>query len=518
MGVTFKKSIINPQGKHNTRTLELMQEVIGITNHNTANTKPSADSEAHAKWLQNVENADELYISSHFYVDDEKIIQTCPITEVTFHAGDGKGDGNRKTISVEICENGDIAKAELNAQKLNASLIQTYPHLKIYKHQDWSGKFCPRVILARKNGWSDFVVGINKLVESETKPDKLNYRGVNLNDYYQTPIMGKQIATNGYLWGYVVEKGHQNDVPRELPEIYLYEGYVEGVRGDIAFCQAMKETGFWTFGGIAQPEWNNPCGLGVTGKKKTDGTYEHCEFESLQLGVRAHIQHLKAYGSKKDLCQKKVDHRFTLVKRGICPRWIDLNGKWAVPGTTYGQDIMKMYIDMCLSDPQAPPESKPEPDDINYDEEIKRLTSEIQRLQDELKEERTENEVCYNSIKNKEKQVEDLKEDYVKLLSKLDGLTTKSANYLVANENLSQKLDLALNKIDELVKKNGDLMLSKNSYIDELFDVKAMYSDALRQISELKMQIPSKTTGLTLLQIKSITFTEWLSAKFKKVK
>ncbi len=164
-GIPVIIKIVDPKGARNVRTLKKMIEVIGITNHNTANVSPAADAALHADYLQGVENADKTYISVHLFVDDEKIVQTVPLDEVAYHAGDGNGDGNYKTISAEICENGDIAKAEENAKKLNAALLLTYPHLKVYKHQDWSGKFCPRRILARQNGWQDFVDGIQGYVK-----------------------------------------------------------------------------------------------------------------------------------------------------------------------------------------------------------------------------------------------------------------------------------------------------------------------------------------------------------------
>ena len=179
-GIRVNIAIVQPRGKRNVRTLVKMTEVIGITNHNTANTAPTAGSEAHARYLQGLENADKEYKSVHFFVDADRIIQCVPIDEFCYHAGDGNGDGNRKTIAVEICENGNYAKAELNAQKLNAALLLTYPNLKIFKHQDWSGKFCPRRILSRPNGWREFTGGIVKLVEDTKKAAnvvKVNYNG-----------------------------------------------------------------------------------------------------------------------------------------------------------------------------------------------------------------------------------------------------------------------------------------------------------------------------------------------------
>ncbi len=169
-GIPVKKRIITPSGKNNVRTLIPLDlnSALGITNHNTANESPTADDEMHAKYFQTVENADETYIGAHLFVDADSITQALPINEIAYHAGDGKGDGNRRTIAVEICENGMILKAEENAKKLNAALILTYPQFKVYKHQDWSGKYCPRVILGR-NAWTDFVADIEAYVHSAGK-------------------------------------------------------------------------------------------------------------------------------------------------------------------------------------------------------------------------------------------------------------------------------------------------------------------------------------------------------------
>ena len=178
-GVPFSAKIVKPVGIKNVRTGIFMAEVIGVTVHNTANTAPSADDTMHASWLQSVENADQQYISVHFFVDQNSITQTVPVNEVCFHAGDGKGDGNRKTISVEICENGDNAKAEANAKILVASLLATYPGIKVYKHQDWSGKYCPRVIL-RRNGWQAFVDSIMSLVQPTSYQVRVNTDKLNI--------------------------------------------------------------------------------------------------------------------------------------------------------------------------------------------------------------------------------------------------------------------------------------------------------------------------------------------------
>lgn len=190
-GIPVKIDIVEPKGKRNVRTLVKMPEVIGVTNHNTGNSAPTATDTAHANWLQNVENADTLYVSPQIFVDHDSITQAIPIDEVGYHAGDGRGDGNYKTIAIEICQNANILKAEENAKKLNAALIMTYPHFKIYKHQDWSNKYCPRVILSTGR-WSKFVRDINELVKGATvKPEAP-----------ESVINGDSVTISNDIYGY----------------------------------------------------------------------------------------------------------------------------------------------------------------------------------------------------------------------------------------------------------------------------------------------------------------------------
>lgn len=202
-GIPINIKIINPSGLKNVRTLVKMVEVIGITNHNTGNTNKSAGDEAHSKYLQSLENDDRVYKSVHLFVDHDSITQCVPLDEFCYHAGDGNGDGNRKTISIEICEGSQILLAESNAKKLNAALLLTYPELKIYKHQDWSGKYCPHIILDRKNGWSNFVTDIYNIVNERGKAE-MEFEKV-YNYLYDIPEWGKntieKLINNRFLIG-----------------------------------------------------------------------------------------------------------------------------------------------------------------------------------------------------------------------------------------------------------------------------------------------------------------------------
>lgn len=130
--------------------------------------------------------------------------------------------------------------------------------------------------------------------------------------------------------------------PEQLVSFYYEEGMREGIRPDVAFAQALKETGFFRYGGTVTPDQNNYCGLGTT-SAEVKGAY----FASSQLGVRAHIQHLLAYASTRKPQEGVVDPRYELVRDvygdNTLGEWEDLNGRWAVPGYSYGQSIMSMF-------------------------------------------------------------------------------------------------------------------------------------------------------------------------------
>jgi N-acetylmuramoyl-L-alanine amidase/Mannosyl-glycoprotein endo-beta-N-acetylglucosaminidase len=107
-----------------------------------------------------------------------------------------------------------------------------------------------------------------------------------------------------------------------LSSIYIEEAKAEGVNHDLAFAQMCLETRFLTFGGSVLPEFNNFASLG-------DRQAEWAQFANLRLGIRAHIQQLKAYASNDLLVQECVAPRYELVRRGIAPTMRQLNGRWS---------------------------------------------------------------------------------------------------------------------------------------------------------------------------------------------
>jgi len=159
----------------------------------------------------------------------------------------------------------------------------------------------------------------------------------------KTPIMGESVLTAEQLAAFLLSINPNpriNCTALELAQYFIAEGNKEGVRGDIAFCQAIQETGWFRFGGQVLPEQNNFAGIGAINNSPVGaGAW----FDTPEIGVRAQIQHLKAYATTEPFIQSNVSPRYRFVTRGIAPAWEDLNGRWAVPGTTYAQRILRLY-------------------------------------------------------------------------------------------------------------------------------------------------------------------------------
>ena len=144
----------------------------------------------------------------------------------------------------------------------------------------------------------------------------------------------------------IMKKGGASTL-EEFCQIYYEEAEKEGIKAEVAFAQAMKETGWLQFKGDVKAEQYNFAGMGATGNSVAGES-----FKDVREGVRAQIQHLKAYGSTKDLNQTCVDNRFKYVERGcsIYVEWLGIpnnpkNKGWAA-ADGYGVDIVKMIQKM----------------------------------------------------------------------------------------------------------------------------------------------------------------------------
>lgn len=132
----------------------------------------------------------------------------------------------------------------------------------------------------------------------------------------------------------------------QFAQIVYEEAKAEGVRAEVVFAQCMLETGFLKYGGDVLPNQYNFAGIGAT------GAVHGASFENVRVGVRAHVQHLKAYASLDGLTQQCVDPRFNLVARG-CAQYVEWLGMkenpkgygWA-SAKNYGPNIVNMVINL----------------------------------------------------------------------------------------------------------------------------------------------------------------------------
>ena len=160
----FKQNLVS-KDKHSIKCPYSMK-VKYITVHDTANR---ATAENEIKYM--ISNDKE--VSFHLAVDEAEVIQGLPFDRNSWSCGDGaKGTGNRKSISVEICrathnDKSLYTKAEENAVYVVARLLYTHNLSieKLKKHQDWSGKTCPNVLL-KEGRWNDFKESVNTVLKA----------------------------------------------------------------------------------------------------------------------------------------------------------------------------------------------------------------------------------------------------------------------------------------------------------------------------------------------------------------
>lgn len=161
--------------------------------------------------------------------------------------------------------------------------------------------------------------------------------------YYNANASGYDTFKAKYNGKYngVLAKGGASTI-NQFAQIFYEEATAEGVRAEVAFTQCMKETGFLKYGGDVLPNQYNFAGIGAT------GAVHGASFSNVRMGVRAQIQHLKAYGSISPLTNPCVDPRFNLVKRGSAQyvEWLGIkenpNGYGWAASKNYGHDIVSM--------------------------------------------------------------------------------------------------------------------------------------------------------------------------------
>jgi hypothetical protein len=170
------------------------------------------------------------------------------------------------------------------------------------------------------------------------------------HDYAGTadsPILGPSKLTAEQMAAFVGSSRvhvHTTVPILDIARMYIEEGALEGVRGDVAFAQAIKETG--DFSSSDAGKNNNFAGLG------------HCSacpqgdaFANARAGVRAQIELLRwladpSVHSAADFQSQPATLPAQFMHNGHShPTWTSLGGLWA-PNPQYGASVYALYLRM----------------------------------------------------------------------------------------------------------------------------------------------------------------------------
>ena len=147
------QNLVSPS-KYNTKCPYSMNAEF-IVVHNTYN---DASAKNEVAYMIRNNNA----VSFHYAIDDKEIVQGVPENRNAWNAGDGgRGEGNRKGLSIEICYSKSGGQKFIDAEKLAAKFIASklkekkWGIDKVKKHQDFANKYCPHRTLDM--GWQRFL-------------------------------------------------------------------------------------------------------------------------------------------------------------------------------------------------------------------------------------------------------------------------------------------------------------------------------------------------------------------------
>ena len=333
-------------------------------------------------------NSADKSVCVHAFIDANTgdVYQTLPWEYRGWHCGSGpNGSGNNTHIGVEMCEpaciryTGGARFTCSNVEEARAAVRRTYESaVQLFAELCERFRLDPLtdgVILSHEEGhkrgiasnhgdpvhlWNQLNMGytmdgfrkaIKAAMGSPVAPSV-------------TQITGAAQATADQMRAYVKAKNPAvaQSVIDMIP-LYLSEGATEGIRGDLAFAQSCLETGNFTFKGSAVTlDQNNFCGMGVTSNGMKGNS-----FDTPQNGIRAQIQHLKAYANTEPLVNPVIDPRFKYVPRGCayCVEYLGIqenpHGKGWAAGAGYGKKILAILEAITGTQAAVPEPASPFP-------------------------------------------------------------------------------------------------------------------------------------------------------------
>ena len=217
-------------------TASMAGKIIGVTIHNTDWIATASGTTPAEQYTRATVNGNMQDVRVHYYVDNVCAWQNLPLTLSGWHAADGSGNGNRRTIAIECimssAYNAADRKSEDNAARLAAALLRQYGLGidQLYTHTHWlnvrdgktgtndqlntmhnSYKMCPLYILPHWTAFRAKVQAYLNQSQTTTKPSgsattaKLRYdwkQGQRVQLYKEkTQLFANESATTpaGYL-------------------------------------------------------------------------------------------------------------------------------------------------------------------------------------------------------------------------------------------------------------------------------------------------------------------------------
>ncbi len=274
-----------------------------------------------------VDEGDRSWCSSSRENDNRAVTIECACDKKHPYAVNEKVWASLILLCADICRRNGIRAL---IWKGDRSLIGKAEQQNMTVHRWFKAKECPGEYLYSRHG--QIAAEVNRLLN-----------GGGAAGY--TEIAGEAAASADQMRAYI--RKANPSVPQSVLDmipLYISEGKAEGIRGDIAFAQSCLETGNFTFKDSAVTlDQNNFCGMGVTSNGMKGNS-----FGTPRLGIRAQIQHLKAYASADALNQPCIDPRFPYVKRGCAEfvEWLGIQenpqGKGWAAGAEYGGKILRI--------------------------------------------------------------------------------------------------------------------------------------------------------------------------------
>ena len=253
----------------------------------------------------------------------------------------------------EFCSREEVAATLIHALELDTSSVDPQKVFKKYQDADQvSTTLSEQVALACEKGILQGSDGLLRPAEQISRAEAavFLYRSSLLKDGKEvskkttaTSIAGKSTVSleQAKIWAQA-HNAHERFV--NIADLYWKYGKETGIRPELLYAQAAKETNYGKYTGNVVPEQNNWAGI-KTKDADGDKTEDHESFATPEDGVRAHFNHMAAYLGKEPT--GATHNRYAVV---VSASWAgsiqyaeELGGHWA-PDPSYGVDLVNRYL------------------------------------------------------------------------------------------------------------------------------------------------------------------------------